>query len=71
MFSETAKRRSLALAVLLAAILILALLIPALRVSAGEPDAEIEDLSFQTVKTDNVESGETDLRFLFTVGSLD
>lgn len=71
MFSETAKRRSLALAVLLAAILILALLIPALRVSAGEPETEIEDLSFQTVKTDNVESGETDLRFLFTVGSLD
>ncbi|MBP5350188.1 MAG: metallophosphoesterase, partial [Clostridia bacterium] len=71
MFSETAKRRSLGFAVLLAAILILALLIPALRVSAGEPETEIENLSFQTVKTDNVESGETDLRFLFTVGSLD
>ena len=71
MLCESVKRRSLALAVFLAAILILAALIPALRVSAGEPAEEIADLSFQTVKDDNVESDTTDLRFLFTVGSLD
>ena len=73
MFSETAKRRSLGLAVLLAAILIIAasLLFPALHANAGEPQDEIANLSFQTVKNDNVESSGTDLRFLFTVGSLD
>lgn len=71
MLCESVKKRSLALAVFLAAILILAALIPALRVSAGESAEEIADLSFQTVKNDNVESDTTDLRFLFTVGSLD
>ena len=70
MFRETARQRSLLLTVFLAAILILAALFPVFRVSAGEPEAEIADLSFQTVKTDNIESDETALRFLFTVGSL-
>ena len=53
MFKETARQRSLLLTVFLTAILILAALFPVFRVSAGEPEAEIADLSFQTVKTDS------------------
>ncbi len=71
MFRETAKKKSFLLTVVFAAVLILvASLFPVFRVSAGEPEAEIADLRFQTVKTDNIESDETALRFLFTVGSL-
>ena len=73
MQSQTAKRRSLSLFVAITAFFILAaaILFPALRSSAGEPEAEIDGLCFQTVKNDNLESDKTDLRFLFTVGSLD
>ena len=71
MFRETAKKKSFLLTIVFAAVLILvASLFPVFRVSAGEPEAEIADLRFQTVKNDNIESGETALRFLFTVGSL-
>lgn len=71
MFRETAKKRSFFLTVVFAAVLILvASLFSVFRVAAGEPDEEIADLRFQTVKNDNIESDETALRFLFTVGSL-
>ena len=39
--------------------------------SAAAPGDEIQDLCFQTVSGDSVESESTSLRFLFTVGSLD
>ena len=38
--------------------------------AAAEPEEEIADFSFQTVAGDSFSSEETDLRFLFTVGSL-
>ena len=39
--------------------------------SAATPGDEIQNLCFQTVSSDSVESDSTALRFLFTVGSLD
>ena len=38
--------------------------------SAGEPVPEMKDFSYQTVTGDSLSSDDTDLRFLFTVGSL-
>ena len=39
--------------------------------SADPAPGEIEDFGYQTVSADSLESGETSLRFIFTVGSLD
>ena len=38
--------------------------------SADEPAAEIQNVAYQTIASDSPESSNTDLRFLFTVGSL-
>ena len=39
--------------------------------SAGEPVEEIQNFSFQTISGDTHASEDTELRFLFTIGSLD
>ena len=66
----SAKRRGF-LSLLFFAVTMIAILAIASVVSAAEPPAEIDDFSCQTLTTlDLVEDEETDLRFLFTVGSL-
>ena len=47
-----------------------ALLIPALILSVSAEPGEIEDLSYQTLSGADVLDDDTDLRFVFTVGSL-
>ena len=47
------------------------LLVPALILSVSAEPGEIEDLSYQTLSGADVTDGDTDLRFVFTVGSLD
>ena len=46
------------------------LLVPALLLSVSAEPGEIEDLSYQTLSGADVTDGDTDLRFVFTVGSL-
>ena len=60
-------RTILLLLLFIAAIVIL---IPA-TIGSASPADEIQNLCFQTVSGDSVESVSTSLRFLFTVGSLD
>lgn len=64
------KRRGFLL-LLFSALLFVAILAIAPTVKAAGPAPEIDDFSYQTLSTfDPVEDDETDLRFLFTVGSL-
>ncbi|MBP5429138.1 MAG: metallophosphoesterase [Clostridia bacterium] len=66
------KRRPAAAVCFAAVILVLAaVLFWAFGASADDPEAEFADFGYQTVAADSVESDETSLRFLFTVGSLD
>ena len=55
---------------LLAALIAVLAILPIIG-SADPAPGEIEDLGYQTVSADSLESGETSLRFVFTVGSLD
>ena len=66
------KKGVLASVITAAAALALALvLILTFRGSADEPTDEVENFCYQTVTGDSLESANTSLRFLFTVGSLD
>lgn len=60
--------KKLSLFLFLSAIL---LLVPALILSVSAEPGEIDDLSYQTLSGAAVTDGDTDLRFLFTIGSLD
>ena len=64
--------RKKTLTFLLVATLLIAGVVAALTLfgSAGEPVPEMKDFSYQTVTGDSLSSEHTDLRFLFTVGSL-
>ena len=66
------KKRVLASVITAAAVLALALvLVFTFHGSADEPSDEVENFCYQTVTGDSLESANTSLRFLFTVGSLD
>ena len=67
------KKRSKRITLLSLAILLIAsvaVLMTVLLGSADEPQAEIKHFGYQTVSGDGLGSASTDLRFLFTVGSL-
>ena len=71
MRTTSVRRIPTAIAVLIFTILAaVAVLFLPFRASAGQAPEEIRDFSVQSVALDTVESSETDLRFLFTVGSL-
>ena len=64
----TSKR---ALALLLTLALLTVSLIVLLPVATSADPEEIQDFSYQTVKNDDVSSASTQLRFVFTIGTLD
>ena len=71
MRTTSVRRIPTAIAVLIFTILAaVAVLFLPFRASAGQAPEEIRDFGVQSVALDTVESSDTDLRFLFTVGSL-
>ena len=71
MHSISVKRITAASVVLIVTLLAaLAVLFFPFRSSAGQAPEEILDLGVQAITADSIESDDTDLRFLFTVGSL-
>ena len=72
MENASKKRRTIASALIVTAVLAVALvLLFTLPGSAEAPAEEMQGFSYQTVTGDSLASASTDLRFLFTIGSLD
>ena len=72
MENASKKTKVIASALIVTAVLAVALvLLFTLPGSAGEPAAEMQSFSYQTIVGDSLASENTDLRFLFTIGSLD
>ena len=72
MENASKKTKVIASALIVTAVLAVALvLLFTLPGSAVEPVAEMQSFSYQTIVGDSLASENTDLRFLFTIGSLD
>ena len=72
MENASKKRRTIASALIVTAVLAVALvLLFTLPGSAEAPAEEMQGFSYQIVTGDSLASASTDLRFLFTIGSLD